>query len=92
LKTKAGTPQYIAPEVLEGQYGSECDLWSAGCILYVMLCGYAPFNGEDEAEILKEVRAMNFDFNGEEWSKVSKEAKDLIRNLICKVDNRLSAS
>lgn len=57
-----------------------------------MLCGYAPFNGENETEILKEVKSMKFDFEGEEWDKVSKEAKDLIKQLICKVDKRLSAS
>jgi len=91
MKTKAGTPYYISPEVLTGNYDISCDMWSAGCILYILLCGYPPFYGDDDQEILKMVKKGDFDFDGEEWDEVSEDAKDLIRKLVCKPERRLTA-
>ena len=66
-------------------------MWSAGCILYILLCGYPPFYGDDDNEILSMVMKGKFDFEGEEWDEISKEAKDLIKKLICKPEKRLTA-
>lgn len=79
MKTRAGTPYYIAPEVLTGSYNETCDIWSAGVILYILLCGYPPFFGDNDQEILDSVRKGYFDFDGPEWVYVSEEAKHLIR-------------
>lgn len=51
MKSVGGTYEYMAPEVISGNYGIECDLWSAGCILYVLLSGKTPFYGDNANEI-----------------------------------------
>jgi calcium-dependent protein kinase len=91
MKSRAGTPYYISPEVLAGNYDVSCDMWSAGCILYILLCGYPPFYGDDNQEILEMVRKGQFDFDGEEWESVSSEAKDLIKKLITRPERRNTA-
>lgn len=82
VSTKAGTPYYVAPQVLQGKYDFRCDAWSLGVILYILLCGYPPFYGETDAEVLAKVKTGVFSFSGPEWKRVSEEAKELIRHLI----------
>lgn len=82
LTTKAGTPYYVAPQVLAGKYDYSSDLWSLGVIMFVVLCGYPPFYGETDADVLAKVRLGNFSFAKADWKDVSDDAKDLIRNLL----------
>jgi len=56
-----------------------------------LLCGYPPFYGDDDQEILRSVQKGKYDFDGEEWDEISKEAKDLIKKLITKPEKRLTA-
>ena len=66
-------------------------MWSAGCMMYILLCGYPPFYGDDNQEILQMVQKGEFDFDGEEWDDISNDAKSLIKSLICKPEKRLTA-
>jgi calcium-dependent protein kinase len=78
MATRAGTPYYMSPEVLAGDYDLSCDMWSAGCMLYILLAGYPPFYGDEKEEIFEMVKLGNYDLDGEEWDGVSSDAKELI--------------
>lgn len=82
MSKRLGTPYYIAPEVLDQNYDEKCDVWSCGIILYILLCGYPPFGGSSESEILTKVKAGKFKFDDDDWSGVSNEAKNLIRKML----------
>merc|ERR1712100_553149 len=59
--------------------GIEVDMWSLGVIMYVLLCGYPPFYGETDAEVLTKVRLGNFSLNAEDWKDKSEYCKNLVR-------------
>jgi serine/threonine protein kinase len=82
MSTVVGTPYYIAPEVLQKDYDSACDLWSVGVIAYILLCGYPPFNGADNAAVYASVRRGTYYFPSSDWKNVSYEARDFIRRLL----------
>ena len=80
LEKQVGTPYYTAPEVNNKNYDKKCDLWSCGVILYVMLAGKQPFNGDNDEEINYAIQRCKIDFNDEIWDNISHDAKDLIKN------------
>jgi calcium-dependent protein kinase len=82
MSTKAGTPYYVAPQVLAGKYDESCDVWSCGVIMFILLCGYPPFYGDTDAEVLRKVREGVFTFNPTDWKSISDDAKDLIRKML----------
>ncbi|CAL9235132.1 unnamed protein product [Arabidopsis halleri] len=77
-----GSPYYMAPEVLRRNYGPEIDVWSAGVILYILLCGVPPFWAETEEGIAHAIVRGNIDFERDPWPKVSREAKELVKNML----------
>lgn len=78
----SGTPYYIAPEVLKEKYDEKCDVWSCGVILYILLCGYPPFNADTDEEILEKIKKGKFSFPPEEWDSVSADAKKFVSKLL----------
>lgn len=82
MKTKVGTLYYVSPDVLKGDYGIECDLWSFGVVLYFMLSGVPPFTGNTPSEVYAKVLRGQYAFPSPAWDSVSLEAKDLIANLL----------
>ena len=88
-----GTSYYIAPEVIKENYDEKCDVWSCGVILYILLCGYPPFNGSNNSAIYYNIQNSNPDFTGDEWKDVTKEAIELIKQMLVKdPSKRISAS
>ncbi|CAG8483528.1 6589_t:CDS:2 [Racocetra fulgida] len=84
LMTACGTPGYVAPEVLlQKGYNKPVDLWSVGVITYTMLCGYPPFYGENQAQLLQSIMAGKYDYEEEDWCDISDDAKDLVDKLLC---------
>ncbi|KAK5840100.1 Serine/threonine-protein kinase CBK1 [Gossypium arboreum] len=85
-----GTPDYIAPEVLlKRGYGMECDWWSLGAIMFEMLVGYPPFYSEEPLSTCRKIVNWRTHLKFPEEAKLSAEAKDLIRKLLCNVEQRL---
>ncbi|KAF8398011.1 hypothetical protein HHK36_016937 [Tetracentron sinense] len=77
-----GSPYYVAPEVLRKHYGPECDVWSAGVIIYILLSGVPPFWDETEQGIFEQVLKGELDFMSDPWPNISDSAKDLVRKML----------
>eukprot|EP00873_Tetraselmis_striata_P019940 jgi/Tetstr1/440204/TSEL_028556.t1 len=102
LAKPAGSPLFTAPEVLtvvDGdtrlpRYGTPCDIWSAGVVLYTLLGGAPPFLAQTTLQdMFNDIRLGRYNFRDPAWEMVSVEAKDLITRLMClSPDTRLTAA
>jgi len=90
-----GTPRYVAPEVVfknkQGkiEYGTSCDMWSLGVIMYELLSGVPPFPDKPTLpEYFRQMKTCRVDFPSKYWKNVSREAKELILYLLEKDPKR----
>uniref|UniRef100_A0A665VD41 Serine/threonine-protein kinase DCLK2 n=1 Tax=Echeneis naucrates TaxID=173247 RepID=A0A665VD41_ECHNA len=95
LFTVCGTPTYVAPEIVaETGYGLKVDIWAAGVITYILLCGFPPFrgSGEDQEALFEQILRGQLDFPAPYWDNVSDTAKALITGMLqVEVDQRYAA-
>ena len=78
FKTIAGAPWYVAPEILNEQpYDFKVDVWSFGCILYLLLTGIPPFDDDKDFAIYKKIMRADYHIDGEIWQSVC-----IIKNIV----------
>jgi calcium/calmodulin-dependent protein kinase I len=90
MTTRCGTPGYVAPEVLSQEvsngelrrYGTSCDMWSVGVIVYILLSAAPPFYGKTDAEMNRRIKQGLYRFPDRYWAHISSAAKDLIGRLL----------
>ena len=83
-KSLTGSVYYICPEVLSKNrnYTEKCDVWSCGIIMYILLTGLPPFNGDSDEEIVTKIKNGRFNMEKYPWPIISSQAKDLIKKLL----------
>ncbi|TWW76943.1 Serine/threonine-protein kinase DCLK1 [Takifugu flavidus] len=95
LHTVCGTPTYVAPEIIaETGYGLKVDIWAAGVITYILLCGFPPFrgSGDDQEALFQQILQGLLDFPKPYWDNVSDSAKALITGMLqVEMDQRYTA-
>ena len=69
MTTRLGTPYYMSPEVIHKNYNYLCDEWAIGVLLYILLCGYPPFNSENNHIVMRKIKEKKIVFYKTEWEQ-----------------------
>jgi len=92
VKLEYGQPEYVAPEIVNGEGATfASDMWAVGIITYLLLSGVSPFRGQNDRETLQRIQMGDIDFDFELWQNISREAKHFVANLLVyKPEERMS--
>lgn len=82
LTIQFSSAYYMSPELLKCNYSAPTDIWSTGIIAYILLCGYPPFNGDDDREIFDAISKGHFDFPSAGWMNKSPLCMDFVKCLL----------
>ena len=88
LNNIVGTPSFIAPETIKGEYDEKCDVWSIGVILYYILSGTFPFIGNSNSEIFEKIYKNEPIFRKNIFNDISENAIDFIKKCLVKNPNQ----
>ncbi|KAM0824153.1 hypothetical protein ACQ4PT_070394 [Festuca glaucescens] len=92
LSGVAGSPAYVAPEVLSGSYSEKVDIWGAGVLLHVLLLGSLPFQGGSLDAVFEAIKTVEIDFHSGPWESMSAYGRDLISRMLDRdVSSRITA-
>lgn len=86
-----GTTYYMSPEVINGDYDEKCDIWSAGCLLYILICGRPPFFAKSNVDLMNKIKGKRYSLNYPEFRSVSSDLIDLLSRMLCDADCRFTA-
>ncbi|KAF4648649.1 hypothetical protein FOZ61_002370, partial [Perkinsus olseni] len=84
---RAGTPHFMSPEMIQGDYNELTDVWSIGVILYELLTGIHPFyipNVDDDQTVKAKILKREVEYPPHLWDRLSADAKDLCKKLLNK--------
>ena len=78
-----GTPYYIAPEILKSEhYGSKCDIWSLGVLVYNLMSNSYPFTGKNRTQLFDNIKKGEFQMTDKIWDHVSVQGKAFIKRCL----------